>query len=302
MDYGGETMKTAAKIILIALLPAAMLLQAWAAPAAPVMASNNFYINDYAETLNADYRDAMLEVSKELFRETGAQLVVLTVERMPAGPGAEGAVDAYAERVFEGWNIGGAGGIGILLFLATQDKQSSVYAGKGLTDTRLLEKLAYISNQMYGEFTNGEYARGLYNGFYDVADELFFEYGSTREAEKPEFRAPAFGDPISYGAIFLFSVLILMRGWRVLGKRKKPEPFVYRRHEFPARTRGLVYNPEKGEYEEKTDDPDDRDDLPSGFGGAVSVKEHVFEEGAEPVKDFWKSQWDEFDSDSSGRN
>jgi hypothetical protein len=155
---------------------------------------------------------------------------------------------------------------------------------------------------MYIEFAGGEYARGLYNGFYDVADELFFEYGATREAQKPDFQAPAFGGPLSYGAIFFFAVLILMRGARIMGRRKKAEPYVYKRHEFPARTRGLVYNPEKGEYEEKTDDLDDRDDLPSGFGGAVTVKEHVYEEGAEPVQDFWKSQWDEFDTDSGGRN
>jgi hypothetical protein len=73
-------------------------------------------------------------------------------------------------------------------------------------------------------------------------------------------------------------------------------------HKFPPRTRGLVYNPDKGEYEEKTEDPDDRDDLPSGFGGAVTVKEHVYEDGAAPVQDFWQSQWDEFDADSGGRN
>jgi hypothetical protein len=166
----------------------------------------------------------------------------------------------------------------------------------------MLEKLEYISGQMYGEFVNGEYARGMYNGFYDVADELFFELGATRETQKPEFKAPAFGNPLSYGAILIFAMLIILRGWRVFFKRQKPTERIYITSHFPPRTRGLVYDPEKGEYVEKTDDPDDRDDLPSGFGGAVTVKEHVFEEDAQPVQDFWQSQWDEFESDSGGRN
>jgi uncharacterized membrane protein YgcG len=295
-------MKTAIKIITTAFLLAATLLTG-AASAAPVMVSNSYYINDYAEALNADYRDAMLETSKELYAETGSQLVVLTVKSMSAGSGeASEAVDAYAERVFNGWQVGGGEGNGILLFLATEDKQSSIYAGQGLTDERLLEKLEFISGQMYKEFADGEYARGLYNGFYDVADELFFENGATREAAKPDFKAPSFGGPLEYGAIFVFVVLILLRGWRIFGKRHKTPERTYLTHKFPPRSRGLVYNSEKGEYEEKTDDPDDRDDLPSGFGGAVTVKEHVYEEGAEPVQDFWQSQWDEFESDSGGRN
>ena len=282
---------------------AAVLLLTGAASAAPVMASNSFYINDYAETLSAENRDAMLETSRELYAETGTQLVVLTVESIGAAAGGAGdPVADYAARVFAGWKIGGVAGNGILLLLATEDRESRVYAGAGITDSRLLDKLEYITGQMYGEFANREYARGLYNGFYDIADELFFENGATRETVKPDYAEAAFGGPFSYGAIFGLAVLILLRGWRVLGKRKKQPERLYRAHQFPPRTRGVVYSPEKGEYVEKTDEFDEPDDLPSGFGGAVTVKEHVFEEGAEPVQDFWQSQWDEFEGGSGGRN
>ncbi len=286
-----------------------------AVQSAPLLATQGFYINDYAGLVPQEYRDAMLLTSQELFEKTGCQLVALTVESMTVNPADVGKdyVTDYAAQVYEGWGVGGEDGRGALLFLAEQQGEVRLYTGEGISDGMLLEKLKYVYGLMAADLARGEYGRGIYNGFFDVADEFFFYYGAGRETEKPEYREPSFGGPLEYGVVVILAMLILLRGWRIMfksGKRANKNAYTYKRHEFPNRARGLVYNSEKGEYEEKSEEFEEPDDLPSGFGGAVTVKEHIYEERARPeraepdpaTRDYWQSQWNEFEDDSGGRN
>ncbi len=303
--------------ILPALAPVCCALLLGAAQPAPVLATQGFYINDYAGLIAQEYRDAMLLTSQELYEKTGCQLVALTVESIAAGSAEDGADYAadYAAQVFEGWGVGGPQGKGALLFLTEQQREARLYAGAGISDGLLLQRLEYVSGQIAADLARREYGRGIYNGFFDVADELFFHYGATRQTEKPEFRGTSVGGPLEYGAIFVIAALIILRGWNIMfrsGNRQRKNAYTYKRHEFPNRVRGLVYNSEKGEYEETPRELEEPDDLPSGFGGAVTVKEHLYEDKARPersepepdpaTRDFWKAQWDEFEDESGGRN
>jgi uncharacterized membrane protein YgcG len=253
--------------------------------AAPIMPSNGFYINDYASCIPAEYSSAMLETSRELFGETGVQLVLLTVESAPEDDGAGGdPLSRYAESVFRGWDIGGAEGKGVLLLLFTDKRTTRLYIGPAIAGERLGEKLEYIAGQAYRSFADGEFSRGLYNGYFSTADELFFEYGAICDTTRPDFKAPAFGGPIEYAAIALLALLIVMRGWRLVAKnRKKLRGFEYLRDKRP-RTRAAVYDEERGTYGPPPGEADEPDDLPSGFGGAVTVKERTdIEDAPEPV-------------------
>ncbi|KAG1270937.1 hypothetical protein G6F65_012750 [Rhizopus arrhizus] len=87
---------------------------------------------DTAHALSADTRNALRTQALQLQARTGAQLQVLVVDQV----GDEG-IEAYAQRVFEQWQLGRAGvDDGVLLLVAVQDRRVRLQTGYGLEGDR----------------------------------------------------------------------------------------------------------------------------------------------------------------------
>lgn len=100
---------------------------AHAATPLPVLQS---HVNDYAGVLAA--RGPAIDATLKAFEaQTGHQIFVLTVERLPA----DTSIEAYAVAVFEQWQPGRKGrDDGALLVIATGDKKMRIETGYGLED------------------------------------------------------------------------------------------------------------------------------------------------------------------------
>ena len=70
---------------------------------AVVEPTEQFYVADYANVLQQDTKDDIVEKNAVLYEQTGAQIVVVTVDFLDGM-----AIEDYALELFNEWGIGSA--------------------------------------------------------------------------------------------------------------------------------------------------------------------------------------------------
>ena len=78
--------------------------------------TSQFYVNDYAGVLSQDTTSIIMGQSPSLEQQTGAQIVVVTVNSLDGK-----SVEEYAMEVAEGWGVGDQDqDNGVLILLAVE--------------------------------------------------------------------------------------------------------------------------------------------------------------------------------------
>jgi uncharacterized protein len=115
-------------------------------------------VMDLAGVLPGPQRVALAGQLEQIERETGAQVVVLTVRTTQPED-----IAAYAQRVADAWKIGRRQvGDGLLVVVATQDRRMRIEVAKTL-EGAIPDVMAsrVIREQMTPAFRQGDYAGGL---------------------------------------------------------------------------------------------------------------------------------------------
>ncbi len=99
--------------------------------------TNEFFVNDYANVLSEETESYIQENAVSLYRQTTAQICVLTIHTLNGED-----ISEYAVEVFRQWGIGDEEkDNGVLILLSVDDREMWVTTGYGiegtLTDTRL---------------------------------------------------------------------------------------------------------------------------------------------------------------------
>lgn len=90
--------------------------------------TERFYVNDFAEILSQETKDRIVETSKKLDQETGAQIVVATVINLDGYD-----IETYANKMFRDWKLGDSEKNSGLLFLVSRDdRRLRIEVGYGL--------------------------------------------------------------------------------------------------------------------------------------------------------------------------
>lgn len=114
-------------IALLSLLFAA-LLYGGAMAANVVSPTDSFFVNDYAYVLSKSTEQHIMDVSVPLAEETGAQVVVLTVDSLDGM-----SIEDYGLEVGRKWGIGGEKeDNGLLILLSVGDREIRLEVGYGL--------------------------------------------------------------------------------------------------------------------------------------------------------------------------
>jgi uncharacterized protein len=154
LRWAGWTPATAWLLLLLCLLP----MGGMAAIAVPALDDP---VVDTAHALSADTRNTLRTQALQLQARTGAQLQVLVVGHV----GDEG-IEAYAQRVFEQWQLGRAGvDDGVLLLVAVQDRRVRIQTGYGL-EGAIPDAYAarIIDKAIVPRFREGNLDQGLLEG------------------------------------------------------------------------------------------------------------------------------------------
>lgn len=132
-----------------------------------------FYAADYADVLSAETETFIVEHSAALAEETGAQIVVATVESLDGQ-----AVVEYGLNLLRSWGVGDKEkNNGIVILVSTGDREIGVSVGYGLEGAlndsktgRLIDTCAVPS------LRENDYNTGIYQLYNAVLSETYREY------------------------------------------------------------------------------------------------------------------------------
>jgi uncharacterized protein len=195
-------------ITLIALFPA------WGSDKFPAPQG---LINDFADIIPLSYEEKMDFLVREVLKETGATLTVVTFKDIKGSN-----IDEFTNMLYERWGVGKKGeDRGIMILLALKERKIRIEVGYGLEGIIPDGLAGQIRDQaMIPYLKKGEYGRGLFNGLYATARIIAEDQGiqltgmpeSQKEVTSRRSRS-------SYGIIpfliLLFIFLTLFRSRRM---------------------------------------------------------------------------------------
>ena len=194
--------------ITVLILLATLLFSTVAYAAEIPAATDEFYVNDFADVFTAEEEERLLDNAVTLAEESdGIQVVVTTVESLDGD-----SVENYAVEMYNQYEIG-KDDMGLLILLSTGDRQIRVEVGRAME--------AYINDSKAGRFMD-EYAipylsENKFNeGLINLQEALIDEIVATVEAESEsaqttqdsESASSAIGD--IFGGILIAIVLIVI--------------------------------------------------------------------------------------------
>ncbi len=173
-------------------------------------ATSDFYVNDFAKVFTAEEKNRLMENAVLLSEEyDGTQVVITTIKSFDGD-----SVEDYANEMYNQYGIG-KNDMGILILLATEDREIRVEVGRAME--------AYITDSKAGRFMD-KYAipylkQNKFNeGLINLQENLINEIKSCIEAEKSKEQSGAIQgtvkDEKSYNKATIFGVIgvILIMG------------------------------------------------------------------------------------------
>ncbi len=138
--------------------------------------TRDFFVNDFAGCLDAEDAAEMQRLGEALYRATGAQAVVVTVDSLDGAP-----IEDYGYDLANEWGIGEKDAdSGVLLLLSTGDREVRIEVGKGLEGRLTDGKTGRIlDNYAIPYLRDDDFSTGLAEAYKVVVNEIYAEYGQA---------------------------------------------------------------------------------------------------------------------------
>lgn len=152
----------------------------WAQPQIPPKPTTSIYVQDYAGVLSNDTKTRINNLSTQLAAKTKAQVVVVTIPALGETPAAD-----YSLGVMREWGVGDKTlNNGVVLFVAVNDRKSRIEVGYGLEGALPDAKTGRIQDEyMIPYFQQGDYDKGILNGYRALVNEVAKEYKLEMKSE-----------------------------------------------------------------------------------------------------------------------
>ena len=163
------------RIIFSTILAVCML---WGSPgmafAAIPQPAPEFYVLDQAQVLKAETRSYIVDTSSRLAEKTGAQVAVVTLKSLEDEP-----LEDISLGILREWGLGDKEqNNGVLILLVPLERQARIEVGYGLEGALPDGKTGRIQDEhMIPAFSQGDYDRGVLQGYQAIIGEIEQEYG-----------------------------------------------------------------------------------------------------------------------------
>lgn len=142
--------------------------------------TGSFYVNDFANVIDEKAENYMVNYGIRLHQDTGAQVVVVTVDSTNGV-----SMEEYATSLFNSWGVGSADkNNGLLLLLSIKDDDYWAVQGKGIEDTLPNSKIKDILSQYlepdFAAKTYSNGARKTYGAFIQAMGGTWVENVGTK--------------------------------------------------------------------------------------------------------------------------
>lgn len=184
--------------------------------------TKNFFVNDFANVISNADEEKMQQQGEALFKECGAQVVVVTVKSLNGED-----LENYSLNLARSWRIGSdKNDDGILLLLAVDERKVRIEVGYGLEGALPDSKTGRILDT-YGvdSFKKNDFSTGLAAVYDSLINEVYIEKGlDPADGYTPveDYSLTTKEKVIAYGIIALIVLAFIFTN---RGKRKRG--FVY---------------------------------------------------------------------------
>jgi uncharacterized protein len=189
--------------------------------------STEFYVNDYANLINGDVENNILNVNKN-YENTleKPQIVVATV------PDMQGLDEyAYSVGLFENWKIGNDEyDNGVLILLALEERRIKIEVGYGLEGVITDAEAGRILDDATDYLSNGDYSSGINQIFINVASRVNEEYGYDNDEIFKGISTDVkknTANVASYGKLIMLILLLIIIGGGRGGRRRRGGFFIW---------------------------------------------------------------------------
>lgn len=183
---------------------------AWAQPQVPPAPAGSLYVQDYAGVLSNESKSRINSLGSQLAAKTKAQVVVVTVKSLEGA-----ALEDYALAILREWGIGDKTlNNGVLMLVAVGDRQSRIEVGYGLEGALPDAKTGRIQDDyMIPWFQQGDYNKGIVNGYMALAGEVAKEYQLELKTDaKPVQKSKAHQDQSWFDTLPWWGQILLAAG------------------------------------------------------------------------------------------
>lgn len=184
--------------------------------------TKNFFVNDFANVISNADEEKMQQQGEALFKECGAQVVVVTVKSLNGED-----LESYSLNLARSWRIGSdKNDDGILLLLAVDERKVRIEVGYGLEGALPDSKTGRMLDT-YGvdRFKKNDFSTGLAAVYDSLVNEVYIEKGlDPADGYTPveDYSLTTKEKVITYGIIALIVLAFIFTN---RGKRKRG--FVY---------------------------------------------------------------------------
>lgn len=184
------------------LLFSSMAPAAWAVVDPPA----NGYVADYADVLEKETEDYIIELNQVLQQATGAQIVVVTVDFTDGM-----SLEEYAYNIFNEWGIGDKEkNNGLLLLLSIGNDDYWARQGKGLENALTSAMLGeYLYQELEPDFAQGQYDAGVKKVF-DSFYAWFVNYYGVMGQDSADIQAATPEEQQSVSIVGWFFIFVLI--------------------------------------------------------------------------------------------
>lgn len=184
--------------------------------------TTEFYVNDFANLINVDVENNIINVNKN-YENTAEkpQIVVVTV------PDMQGLDEyAYSVGLFEQWKIGNDEyDNGVLVLLALEERRIKIEVGYGLEGAITDAEAGRILDAATDYLSNGDYSSGINNIFISIASRVNEEYGYDSDeifsGINTDVQQNTPVNIASYGRLIMLILLLIIIGGGRGGRRRR---------------------------------------------------------------------------------
>ena len=183
--------------------------------------TKNFFVNDFANVISNADEEKMQQQGETLFKECGAQVVVVTVKSLNGED-----LESYSLNLARSWGIGSdKNDDGILLLLAVDERKVRIEVGYGLEGALPDSKTGRILDT-YGveHFKKNDFSTGLAAVYDSLINEVYIEKGldpadGYTPVEDEDYSLTTKEKIITYGiiALIVLAFIFTNRGRRRRG-------------------------------------------------------------------------------------
>jgi uncharacterized protein len=173
----------------------------------------NNYVSDFAGVIDAGSKQQMEQLSREVYQQAHATIVIVTVHSLDGV-----SIEEFATDLEDKWKVGPKGSDrGVLMLLSINDRKRRIEVGYGLEGILNDAKVGDIGRTMVPYLQRGEYGEGLLEGQQQIANVIAADANVTIAPVAQPVRQPApqRGRKDWLGIIvFFFIIFFIFRGGR----------------------------------------------------------------------------------------